>query len=284
MVRQLRGFRRRIPLGYTLMAALVVIAMMMVLFPIIWMFFTSIRPIRETLSHPPVWIPREITLEAYIRLLSAPRQIRFLRNTYFIATPTALLSIGLGSLAAYGFSRFRIRGGHVILLSILSLQMLPAVALIIPFFNMALWLDIHHTFLAVILADTGFALPISIWMLKGYMDSIPVDLEEAAMVDGCSRLQALYKIVLPLALPGLVGTATFAFLWAWNEFMFAVILAAGYPDVAPLTIAISEFITESGRAWSDIMALNVIATLPLMVLFIFLQRWVIQGMTAGAVK
>lgn len=284
MVRQLRGFRRKTPIGHIFTIALVIFSMIIVLFPIIWMFFTSIRPIRETLSHPPVWIPREITLEAYNRLLSDPRQLRFLRNTYFIAIPTALLSIGLGSLAAYGFSRFRIRGGRVILLSILSLQMLPAVGLIIPFFNVALWLGIHHTFLAPILADTGFTLPIAIWILKGYMDSIPVVLEEAAMVDGCTRLQALYKVVLPLALPGLIGTATFAFLWAWNEFMFAVILTAGYPDVAPFTIAISEFITESGRAWNDIMALNVIAILPLMIMFIFLQRWVVQGMTAGAVK
>jgi ABC-type glycerol-3-phosphate transport system permease component len=148
---------------------------------------------------------------------------------------------------------------------------------------MSLALGIHNTRLVLILADTAFALPISLWILKSYLDSIPVDLEEAAMVDGCTRLHALLRVVLPLALPGLIGTGTFAFLWAWNEFMFAVVLTSG-PDAAPLTIAISLFFTQYGRDWSSIMALNVIATLPLMLLFVFLQRWVVQGMTAGAVK
>jgi ABC-type glycerol-3-phosphate transport system permease component len=126
-------------------------------------------------------------------------------------------------------------------------------------------------------------LPISIWILKGYLDSIPIDLEEAAMVDGCNRLQALWRVVLPLALPGIIGTGTFAFMWAWNEFMFAVVLTSG-PDAAPLTIAIAQFFTQFGREWNAIMALNVVATLPLLIIFVFLQRWVVQGMTAGAVK
>jgi multiple sugar transport system permease protein len=254
-----------------------------VLFPIIWMVFASMRPTQETLSSPPVWLPQEITFSAYTDLLADPRQLRYFTNTYIIALSTAGLSVGLGALAAYGFSRFRIRGARVILLAILSIQMMPNVSLIIPFFNMSLALNIHNTHLALILADTAFALPIAIWLLKGFLDSIPTDLEEAAMVDGCSRLGALRRIVLPLALPGLIGTGVFAFLYAWNEFLFAVVLTAG-PDVAPLTIAISQFFTQFGREWNAIMALNVIASLPLLIFFIFMQRWVVQGLTAGAVK
>jgi multiple sugar transport system permease protein len=265
------------------LAVLTLLCIVVTVFPIVWMVFASIRPTQETLSIPLVWLPREIRLDAYVLLLSDPRQLRYFINTYVIALSTAGLSIALGSLAAYGLSRFRIRGGQAFLLLILSLQMLPAVSVIIPFFNMAQALRIHNTYLALIIANAAFALPISIWMLKNYIDSIPVELEEAAMVDGCSRLQMLGRIVLPLALPGLIGTAAFAFLAAWSEFIFAVVLTSG-PSVAPLTIAISQFFGQFGRDWNEIMALNVMATIPLLVIFIFLQRWVVQGMTAGAVK
>jgi multiple sugar transport system permease protein len=283
MATQLLQFRPRLRLWQFALIVIVVLSLIVVLFPIIWMVFAAIRPMTETLASPPVWIPHEITFAAFERLLADPKQMRYLANTYIIALSTAAISIGLGSLAAYGFSRFRIRGARVILAGILSLQMLPNVTLIIPFFKMAQTLGIHNTYLVLILADTAFALPISIWMLKSYLDSIPIDLEEAAMVDGCSRLQALGRIVLPLAVPGLVGTATFAFLWAWNELLFAVVLTSG-ADVAPMTIAISLFFTQFGRDWNSIMALNVLTTLPLMVIFVLLQRWVVQGMTAGAVK
>lgn len=251
--------------------------------PIVWMVFASVRPTSETLATPPIWLPTQITFEAYTRLLSDPIQIQYFANTYMIAIATALLSIILGSLAAYGFSRFRIRGGQLLLIGILAMQMLPQVSLIIPFFNMAQELGIHNTYTALILADTAFALPITLWMLKSFIDSVPVDLEEAAMVDGCSRIRLLWHIILPLSLPGLIGTGTFAFLWAWNEFVFAVVLTSG-PRVAPLTIAISQFFTQYGRDWNSIMALNVVGMLPLLIIFILLQRWVVQGMTAGAVK
>jgi multiple sugar transport system permease protein len=274
---------KRPALWQVALALIVLIGVVVVLFPIIWMVFASIRPMTETLASPPVWLPQQITFTAFEKLLADPKQVRYLINTYIIALSTAAISIVLGSLAAYGFSRFRIRGARLILPAILSLQMLPNVTLIIPFFNMAQSLGIHNTYLVLILADSAFALPISIWILKSYLDSIPVDLEEAAMVDGCSRLHALWRVVLPLSLPGLVGTATFAFLWAWNEFMFAVVLTSGV-DVAPLTIAISQFFTQFGRDWNSIMALNVLTTLPLLIIFVLLQRWVVQGMTAGAVK
>jgi multiple sugar transport system permease protein len=134
-----------------------------------------------------------------------------------------------------------------------------------------------------VVVNTAFALPISIWLLKSYIDGIPIDLEEAAMVDGCNRVQTLLRVVLPLSLPGLVGTATFAFLSAWSEFVITVVLTAG-PGVAPLTIAISRFFSQYGRDWQGLMALSTATSIPLLFLFVILQRWVVQGMTAGAVK
>jgi len=258
-------------------------AVIVIIFPIIWMIFASVRPVEETLTIPPIWLPKHFTLEYYRDLLSAPREIQFLKNGYIISSLTAGVCLLLGSLAAYGFSRFKIKGGRFILIGILALQMLPQVALIIPYYNLAIKFRLYNTYAALVIADSSFALPITIWLLKGYLDSIPHDLEEAAMVDGCTRLRALYKVVMPLALPGLIATGTMAFLWAWNELLFAVVLRSG-PAVAPLTIGISEFFTQFGRDWARIMALNTIGVLPLMVVFILLQKWVVQGMTSGAVK
>ena len=280
---RITSFGRKISIYQIVTAVILGIGVLVVLFPVIWMIFGSIRPISETFGSPPAWIPRDIKWDAYQKIIGNPNQLRYQWNTYIIALSTAFVSIGLGSLAAYGFSRFRIRGSGTILLSIMALQMLPGVSLIIPFYNLANWAGIFDTYTAVIIADTVFALPIAIWMLKSYVDSIPVDLEEAAMVDGANRLQALFKVVMPLMLPGLVGTATFAFLYGWNDFVFASILTDG-PQLAPFTVAINNFFTQLGRDWNAIMALNTIATIPLFVVFVFLQRYVIQGMTAGAVK
>jgi multiple sugar transport system permease protein len=273
----------RLVVGRLLNMAGVLIVLTVVLFPIFWMALASIRPTAETLHNPPIWIPREVTFGAFRNLLSQSVQLRYFFNTYIISLSTAFLSVGLGALSAYGFSRFRIKGAKYILLALLSLQLLPNVSLVLPFFNLSQQLHIHNTYYALIIADTSLALPIVIWLLKGFFDSIPASLEEAAMLDGCTRLQSLWHVVLPLALPGLIGTAAFAFLWAWNEFLFAVVLTSG-SNVAPLTIRMSQFFSQYGRDWSGIMALNVIALIPLLIAFVWLQRWVIEGMTAGAVK
>ena len=278
-----RKYRQPPEPGRLVRLAIVAAVLVLVLFPILWMVFASLRPTLETLSDPPVWIPRDVTFAAYGKLLADPTQLRYFLNTYLIALATAGLSVLLGSLSAYGFSRFRIAGARYILLGLLGLQLLPNVALVLPFFNMSQALGIHNTYLALIIADTSFALPFAAWLLKGFFDSIPVALEDAAMLDGCTRLQSLRHVVLPLALPGLIGTAVFAFLWAWNEFLFAVVLTAG-PEVAPLTIRMSQFFSQYGRDWNGIMALNVVASIPLLVAFVWLQRWVVEGMTAGAVK
>lgn len=260
--------------------ALILIA---VLFPIVWMVFAAIRPTTETLAFPPVWIPRDITFDAFRNLASDARELRYFANSYIIAGSTALLTIVLAAPCAYGFSRFRIRGAPHMLLAILSLQMLPTVALILPFFSMARALGLYNSHLGLIIADTAFTLPVAIWLLKGFFDSIPPALEEAAMVDGGTRLQAMLFVILPLAMPGLVSAGVFAFLWSWNEFLFAVVLTSG-EGAAPLTIRMSQFFTQYGRDWNGIMALNVAASVPLLVFFIFMQRWVISGMTGGAVK
>jgi ABC-type glycerol-3-phosphate transport system permease component len=260
-----------------------ILLLLVVLFPIYWMILASLRPTAETLSFPPLWWPTEIDLSAYRKLFNDPKELRYFLNSCVIAGSTSGLTILLAAPSAYGFSRFRIAGARVILLGLLALQMLPAVALILPFFTIAKWLGLYNTYWILVFADTAFTLPIAVWLLKGFFDSIPTALEEAAMIDGCGRARALWYIVLPLALPGVVGTAVFAFLWTWSEFLFAVVLTSD-PSVTPLTIRMAGFFTQYGRDWNGVMALNVLAAIPLVIAFVVVQRWVVSGLTSGAVK
>jgi multiple sugar transport system permease protein len=278
-----RHYSGRLIVGQALTIVGVLAILIIVLFPLFWMVLASIRPVIETLHDPPIWLPQQLTFSAYRKLLSDPTQLSFFINTYIIATSTAALTVALGALCAYGFSRFRIRGARLMLLGVLALQLLPNVSVILPFFNLAQQFHIHNSYSALVIADTAFALPIAIWLLKGFFDTIPREIEEAALLDGCTWFQSFRYMMLPLALPGLVGTGVFAFLWAWNEFLFAVVLTSG-SGAAPLTVRMSQFFSQYGRDWNSIMALNVIALLPLLAIFIWLQRWVITGMTAGAVR
>jgi ABC-type glycerol-3-phosphate transport system permease component len=255
----------------------------LILVPIYMMISAAIRPIKEILTYPPQLLPTNVTMEFFGRIAENETYQRYFLNSTILALATTLLTIVLGSLAAYGFSRFRIRGGRVMLVGILALLMLPRVTLIAPFFQFAHAMGIYDTLLALILVNATFMLPIATWLLKGYMDSVPVDLEEAAMIDGCTRTQALLRVLLPLSVPGLIGVGAFVFIGAWNEYLLAIVLT-DTPSSQPLTVGLGAFFGQYVRDWNSIMALSTMASLPLVFVFIVFQRWVVQGMTRGAVK
>jgi ABC-type glycerol-3-phosphate transport system permease component len=263
--------------GLTMFAALVI------MIPIIWMINAAVRPIKEILVYPPLLIPRQITFEYIGRLVLNQKYQRFFVNSIIISVSTLIASIGLGLPAAYGFSRFKIRGGRILLLSIMALLMLPTITLIIPYFRLANALRLYDTLVGLIIVNIAFALPLVIWLLKAYVDAIPVELEEAAQIDGCSRFQALQKILVPLTVPAIVGVGTFAFITAWNEYLLAVVLT-DTPRSQVITIGLSLFFGQRFRDWNSIMALATLSSLPLLIVFILFQRWVVQGMTSGAVK
>jgi ABC-type glycerol-3-phosphate transport system permease component len=206
-----------------------------------------------------------------------------LANSWIIALAVTALCLLLSFLAGYGFSRYHLRGGNALLLLTLFSQMFPPVSLIIPYYNLLNSIGLYDTHLGLVLADASFILPFCIWMFKSYLDSIPPDLEEAAMVDGAGRLSAMFRVVLPITLPGFVAVAIYAFLGAWNEYTFAVILTRT-ADATPVTVGIGEFFGLFTVKWSQMSALALLASLPLMIIFIFLQRYLVEGMTAGAVK
>jgi len=255
----------------------------LVLFPVIYAAFTSFKPNPEIFAYPPRLLPQQWTVEPYVSVLSKHRYLRYFLNGYLISISSTLLCVVLGGLAGYGFSRFRFPAKRVLMLGILALQMFPGAVLMVPYFNLAHSLGFYDTYLGLILVDTAFSLSLVIWLLKSYFDSIPVSLEEAALVDGCSRVRALISVVAPLARAGFIGTGVYAFIRAWNEFMFALILTKG-PQRAPVTVGLAELFGQYTINWNGVMALTMVATFPLVVVFILVQRHIIQGITSGAVK
>ena len=274
---------RRILIERLLVAVVTVVIALVLAMPILLMINAALRPITEILAYPPKLIPERITLQYFAKVVfDRTRQEHFV-NSCVLALSTMVLSLLLGYLAAYAFSRFKLRGGRVLLLGILATLMIPRILLIIPYFQLATTFHFKDTVLGLVLVDTALTLPIAIWLLKGYIDSIPLELEEAAMVDGCTRLQAVYRVLVPVTIPGVIGIGTFVFIAAWNEYLLAVVLT-DTPASQPLTIALAKFFGFVARDWNSIMALSTVASLPLVLIFVFFQRWVVQGLTSGAVK
>ncbi|MBX6772976.1 MAG: carbohydrate ABC transporter permease, partial [Chloroflexi bacterium] len=230
---------------------------------------------------PPVLIFTP-TFNNFSLLLKTTPFMRYLNNTMIIASATTLSSLFFGSLAAYSFARFRYPGSDLLPLFYLVLRMLPRFVLVIPYYLLLRTLGLLNTHVGLILAYTTFALPFVIWMMIGFFKEIPVELEEAGMVDGAGRLGVLVRIVLPLALPGLAATAIFAFLLGWNELLFSIVLAGR--DTRTLAQMPLTFETDRGTDWGLVMAAGTLILLPVIVFALAVQRYILRGMTLGAVK
>jgi multiple sugar transport system permease protein len=249
--------------------------------PIAWMLLTSVKPDNIVASMPPVWIFAP-TFEHYITLFSSDEFQRYLVNTLIVATVTSLLATVFGFLSAYSFTRFRYRGSTFLPLFYLVVRMVPRISLVLPFYVIASQLGMLNTKSALILSYTTFALPFGIWMMIGFLQDLPIDLEEAAAVDGCNRWQILTKIVIPLAAPGIATTAIFAFLLGWNEFLFSLILSG--PESRTLPVMVAGFETDRGIRWGQLSSAAVSIMLPVVLVALFLQRHIVKGLTMGAVK
>lgn len=260
-----------------------VLAAAIMMFPVAWMLTVSVRPNVEVMQIPPRWIPADPTIQPYLQVLLSPRYLTTFRNSYFIALTVTAFSLVVGGLAAYALARFRFRGQRTVIMFLIVTQMFPLVLLCIPYFQVVVRLGLYDTLTALILVYTTFTLPFCILMLRSYFAAIPKEMEEAAMVDGCSRLGAIARTLLPMSFPALVGAGLYTFLLAWNEFLFAVVLIESW-EKRVITMAIYSLLAEFVTEWSMMMAFSVLASAPLVVAFIFLQRYVVAGMTAGAIK
>ncbi len=269
--------------GNLVMWAGMLVLLAVTLFPFYWMVNTSLKPQSEVFQSPPTLFSFNWTLAAYGRVLATRAVGRYFWNSAVVSVGATLLAVGLSALAAYGFSRFRMRWERPLILVLLFTQMLPGTLLIIPYFQLMAKLQLINTYGALILAYVSFALPFSTWMLIGFFRSIPLELDEAAMVDGCGRLRAFWRVILPLSVPGLVAVGIFTFLLAWNAYVFALVLTTD-PKMFPLSVGIANMMGEYQVLWNEMMAAAVLATLPVFILYGFLERYLVQGITAGAVK
>jgi len=254
-------------------------------FPFWWMTFTSFKPGTEISSYPPTFFPHRFTLQNYRFLLFETRYLIYFRNTVLTALPAAFLSIALASLAAYGLTRFRFFGSSFILPFTLVCYMLPRILLTTSLYGMFKKMQLIDTLTSISLLHLTFCLPYSLWLLSSYFQSIPIDLEEAAMIDGASRLQSLLKIVFPLAIPGIVATFIFVFIIAWSDYLYALIMISTDAKKT-LTLGIVTGLTSRTAvfSWGALMGAGALMVFPILILFVFIQRYVVAGFTAGAIK
>lgn len=261
--------------------SILIIALIFFLFPIFWMFLTSIKSPFETFLIPPVWIFQP-TWENYINTFLQGQYYKYFWNSFIITTLSIVFATILASLMAYGTTRFRFRGKTTFLLGLLIFYMIPEIAYAIPLFLLFGRLGILDTKFTLILVFTALTIPFSTWVLHGYFQSIPRELEDSALIDGCSRLGALFRIILPLSAPGIAATMILTFITTWNNFLFPAIL--GGTKTQTLPVAVAGFITDTRIEWGQASAVASVIILPVLILIVLGQKLIIQGLVSGAVK
>ena len=249
-------------------------------FPFIYMIIVSLKP-RVLTYDPSIWV-FEPTLENYVSIFKTRNLLHFAKNSFIVVIMTTVISLTLGSLAAYGFARFSFKKKEDLAFWILSLRMLPPMATVIPFFILARLTGILDTHLVLILSYMTFNIPFSIWMMRGFFEEIPRQIEEAALVDGCTHWQVLTRVLLPLSIPGLTATAIFCVIQSWNEFTFALFLTGVSARTLPTTVTF--FLSVTGVIWGEMAAVGVVTALPVLVFAMLVQKHMIRGLTFGAVK
>jgi multiple sugar transport system permease protein len=262
-----------------------------IFFPILWLLMASFSTQVELYAIPPHWIPLHPTIQNYLDIFvpslaasTVPRTFAVsLLNSIYIASMVTLICIGIGSLAAYALVRIPFKLNRSIQLGILGIRMIPEVSLVLPLFMIASVLQWINKPIVLIVTYLSFALPYTIWLLIAYFQTVPIELEEAARLDGCTRLGILFRVVIPISIPGLISTAMFIFLLAWDEFFYALIFTSTLAaKTAP--VAISEFVGRYSVNITGMMAGGILAALPPVILAFIFQRYIVSGMTAGAVK
>lgn len=252
-------------------------------FPIVWMVFTSLKSNTEIFALPSTLLPKVFTFEAYASIFTDPVKLRFFFNSYLVAGVVTVLTLLIALLAAYGFSRYDFRLKKPFNLLVISTQTVPPITLLIPYFGMVVAFGIFNTYYALILTYLVFTLPYAILLMTGYLNTLPKELDEAVLVDGGSSWTALWRVIVPISLPGIVATAVYTFLLAWNEFLFALTLTKSM-DMRTVPIGISLLMGQHAFEWNEMMAMSVLGSLPLLVLYLIAQRYFLAGMTAGSVK
>lgn len=284
---QRKMFRRGLGINFA-----AILLSLYILAPFVWLFISSISTKVELLSIPVHWIPQNPTLDNYRKLMGfldegiqgeIPKFASAMRNSLIVALSSTALCLVISTFSAYAFSRMRFRGRNAGLLLIIALRMLPEIALVLPLFMIMQKLHLADTKTYLVIVYSAFLLPFAIWMLKSYFDSVPIALEEAALIDGANRLQIIGKVIFPVALPGIITTVIFSILMAWDEFLFSLIFTSS-ENAKTLTVTISEFTSRHLVDYGMMTAGGMIAALPPIIFTLVLQKYIISGLADGAVK
>ena len=282
--------RHRKPIDWWRWAGRIFLVLMLIytVVPMAWMFLTALKSSFAAMQYPPQWWPAEPTLDNFRRLLDPANSIgadflRYFWNSMWVSTLTTIISVAVGVPAAYAFSRFRFPGRTFLFFAVLLRNMFPAVIFLVPLFILMRFLGLVNTHGSLILTYLTFGLPLAIWLLKGFYDNIPIQLEQAARIDGATRFQAFYRIVLPLSTPGIIATAIYSFIGAWNEYIYAATFLNRH-DQMTLPVGIQRFFAENSTDWPGLMAATFLMSIPVVVLFLVLQKYFVRALTEGAVK
>lgn len=261
---------------------LVAVVIVGFLLPFTWMLSTAIKTTAEIFTFPPRVFPDNPTL-ANFEVALDPTFLRYGLNSLIVATLTTVVTLFFATLSAYAFSRLQFPGRKLWLSLIILTQLLPLAVLIVPMHRIMSSLGLLNSYPALIIAYLTFTVPVAVWFLRGFIAGIPVEIEEAAMIDGCTRFQSFVRVILPLSVPGMTATATYVFVLTWQELMFASAFTVTQ-DMRTLPIGVLDFIGERTTDWGGLMAASVLVCIPVLILFMFLQRWFIAGLTRGAIK
>lgn len=251
-------------------------------FPVLWMLSNSFKPNVAIFATPPKLVSG-FTLQAYKEIFTDPTKLRYFGNSYVVALSVTALTLLVGILAAYAFSRYEFPFKRVLNMVVISVQAVPPITLLIPYFGLVVALKMYNTYQGLILTYMVFTLPYAIIMLTGYFNTLPRELDEACKVDGASGFGALWRILVPIAVPGIVSVGIYTFMIAWNEYLFALTLTKTN-EMRTVPIGIQLLMGQHSYEWNQMMAMSVLGAVPVLLLFLFFQRFFIGGMTAGAVK
>jgi ABC-type glycerol-3-phosphate transport system permease component len=267
----------------TLIYALIAVFLFITLSPLIWVLSTSLKPNTETISFPPKLLPDVPTIENYLFVLTDPALARSLVNSFIISIGSTALSVAVSSLAGYAFARFEFKGKNVIMSVILGLFMIPIVINVIPLYTMLANFGLLNSLVALILTFQILIIPLNILLMKNYFETIPKELEEAALIDGCSRLGVLRRVTIPLSMPGFAIAAVLSFRFSWNEFILPVVLA-NRSDSMVFQVALYQFISLYRIDWGYLSAGITLSLIPVLVLMLTFQKQMIKGLTLGAIR
>lgn len=269
--------------GKKLLVYSTIIGMLLIIWlPYFWMVLTSFQRELDLYKYPPPIFPKKITLASYSFVFQDEKFVNALYHSLIVSFTTTAICLTVGTLGAYAIARLRFPFRNTLYFSLMILYMLPGIAMLIPLLIIIRKLGLIDTHLGIILALSAFLLPLVTWFLKGLFENVPLDLEKAARVDGCTRLQSLIRVIFPISAPGIAVTAIFAILTSWNELMFAKIL--GVFNIRLVTPAIADWITPYDIHFSELSAGSIVASAPLLIIVLILQRYIIQGLTEGAIK